>query len=892
MAKKPKQFEKIPPQDVEAEKALLGSLLIDKEAIVKVADLITEEDFYKETHQLIYRAILEIWDKREPIDILSVSSRLKEKKELKKIGGRAYLAELSNIVPTASHVVSYAEIVQKKAILRRIIQASQKINQLAYQEKEDTSQVLDRAEREIFSISQKYLKRNFVSLKDQLHDAFERIDHLHNGGKKFQGIPTGFADLDNVIAGFHPSDFILLAGRPSIGKSSLALDFARQAAVFHQVPVAVFSLEMSVEQIVDRFICAQANVNLWKMRTGNLPKNDQESFSRLSQALDDLSRAPIFIDDSPLVNVTEIRAKARRLQAEYGIKMLIIDYLQLMEGKTYRDNRVQEVSEISRSLKALARELKIPVIALSQLSRAPEKRTPAIPKLADLRESGCLTRDTLITRTDTGECIPIKTLAQRKKQIPFPIMAVEKNYRLTQHQMIKVFPSGRKEVFELKTRSGRKIKASSNHPFLKLEGWKKLEELKVGDYIALPRNLSVQKFKNPLSEEELILLAHLLGDGCILPKQPFHYTNAYKENIEIVERITEELFNIKSKTVKQKNWYHLYLPSPYRLSRKKHHPITNWFKKLGIGLVRSWKKQIPGAVFQCDNKYIALFLKHLWSTDGNLSWKHMPGRKSQTEIYYSTSSEILAEQVQHLLLRLGIWSSLRVIPSKKYRSMYGVYIEGSTEELKFLSRVGIADRRAKEIPSMINALKEVDPNPNTDIIPKQVWKLIIEPAKEKRGISWRKFCRAINTSYCGSSLFKSGLSRERLMRIYKTLKSPVIHNLAASDIYWDKLVSIKKLGVEEVYDATVEGAHNFVANDIIVHNSLEQDSDLVLFIYRKSMDRGIKKCPEEEKNIAEIHIGKHRHGPAGRVISLYFDQNTASFKNLESKLEDMPDAPF
>ncbi|MDD4996454.1 MAG: replicative DNA helicase [Patescibacteria group bacterium] len=386
---------KMPPQNIEAEEALLGSLLIDKEAIVRIADTMESDDFYKDIHQMIYRAMLEVWGKSEPIDILSVSNRLEEKKQLKIIGGRSYLASLSNSVPSSSHITSYAEIVKKKSTLRKLIKSSTETIQIAYQEEDDTAEVLDKAEQKLFSISQKYLKQNFVPLKDTLTEAFERIDELHKGEKIMRGIPTGFTDLDNVLAGLQPSELIILAARPSVGKSALALDIARQAAVYQKIPVGIFSLEMSKEQISDRIICSQANVSLWKLRTGHLSKSDDDGdFEKLGQTIGTLAEAPIFIDDSPMATPIEIRTKARRLQAEHGLGLLILDYLQLMEGGAgSNEGRVQEVSQISRSLKAIARELNIPVLALSQLSRAPEARTPSIPRLADLRESGSLEQD-------------------------------------------------------------------------------------------------------------------------------------------------------------------------------------------------------------------------------------------------------------------------------------------------------------------------------------------------------------------------------------------------------------------------------------------------------------------------------------------------------------------
>ena len=389
-----KEIEKLPPQNIEAEEALLGSLLIDNEAIFKVADLTKPDDFYKDVHKTIYEAILELWEKREPIDILSVANRLAEKNELENIGGRSYLISLANKVPTSSHVVSYAQIVEKKSSLRKLIKAASEITELAYKEEKETAKILDESEQRLFAISQKFIKRNFVSIRDVLGEAFERISQLSKGEKGLVGVPTGFIDLDSLIGCLQPSDLILIAARPSVGKSALALDFARNAAVYYKIPVGIFSLEMSTDQVIERLIAAQSNVNLWQMKTGKLSrKEDDGDFKKINQAISLLSDAPIFIDDSPVVNVNEIRTKARRLQLEHHIGLLIIDYLQLMESADSYRSRVEEVTEISRSLKALARELNIPVLALSQLSRATEARTPAIPKLSDLRDSGTLEQD-------------------------------------------------------------------------------------------------------------------------------------------------------------------------------------------------------------------------------------------------------------------------------------------------------------------------------------------------------------------------------------------------------------------------------------------------------------------------------------------------------------------
>lgn len=386
--------EKLPPQNIEAEQSVLGALLLDKDAIIRVADLLKPEDFYKDIHRSIFEAMLEVYANREPIDVVSLTNRLKERKMLEIVGGRGYLVELANIVPTSSHVVHYAHIVQRKATLRRLIAAASEITNIGYTETEDVHKILDRAEHSLFEVSQRYLKQNFIPIKSILTDAFDRIDELHRTKGKLRGVPTGFADIDNLLAGLQKSDLIVLAARPSVGKTSLALDICRSVATKSKVPVAIFSLEMSKEQLVDRLICAEAGVPLWKLRTGKLSESENEDdFPKIGHAMGELAETPIFIDDSAMSTIMEMRTKARRLQSEHGIGLIVVDYLQLLEGRANAENRVQQVAEITRGLKGIAKELNVPVLAVSQLSRATEMRTPPIPKLADLRESGTIEQD-------------------------------------------------------------------------------------------------------------------------------------------------------------------------------------------------------------------------------------------------------------------------------------------------------------------------------------------------------------------------------------------------------------------------------------------------------------------------------------------------------------------
>lgn len=382
---------KLPPQDIEAERPVLGALMLDKSAIIKVADLLTAEDFYNPHHTQIYQTIFELYEKNEPIDILSVANKLRDKKLLSEIGGSSYLSDLVAGVPTATHISYYAKRVKQKKVLRDLIKASAEINEQVFDASQDTEELLDEIEQKIFAISQRTRPQNFVHIKDELKDAYERIERLHQGERGLRGIPTGFDELDNYLSGLQRSDLIVLGSRPSLGKTSLCLDIARGAAIKHGIPVGIFSLEMSRDQVIDRIIAAEAQVALWKLRTGRL--RDESDFEMIRDSLDRLSKAPIFIDDSASANVIQLRSMARRLQIEHGLGLLVVDYLQLIQPRSQTDNMVQAMTEVSRGLKTLARELNVPILAAAQLSRAVEHRDVKIPRLADLRESGSIEQD-------------------------------------------------------------------------------------------------------------------------------------------------------------------------------------------------------------------------------------------------------------------------------------------------------------------------------------------------------------------------------------------------------------------------------------------------------------------------------------------------------------------
>ena len=385
---------RIPPQNIDAEMALLGSVMLRPEILIDILDILTAQAFYSDRHRKIFTGMMDLFQKGHPIDLLSLSTRLKEKTHLEQVGGSSYLTELINTVPSSTNAAHYASIVQKKYMMRRLIESAEDINSLGYDETSELDEVLDQAEKKIFDVTNYSSAHKFIELKDALGEAWERLDKLHKSKDEIRGVHTGFKALDDKLAGFQKSDLIILAARPSMGKTSLALDIARQTAIQHGTPVAIFSLEMSSQQLVDRMLAAESHVDAWKLRTGKLSVEDE--FGKIRDSLDRLSRAPIYIDDQPGNNILKMRSVARRLKSEKGLALIVVDYLQLMMPVTSKnnDNVVQQVTEISRGLKQLARELDVPVLALSQLSRAVEQRGGSgRPKLSDLRDSGSIEQD-------------------------------------------------------------------------------------------------------------------------------------------------------------------------------------------------------------------------------------------------------------------------------------------------------------------------------------------------------------------------------------------------------------------------------------------------------------------------------------------------------------------
>lgn len=645
------------------------------------------------------------------------------------------------------------------------------------------------------------------------------------------------------------------------------------AAGQQKLPVAVFSLEMSKEQLVQRILSSEAKIESNRLRSGRISQNEWEP---ISTAIGNLSELPLFIDDTPNITVTEIRSKVRRLQAEQGgtLGLVLLDYLQLMEGTS--DNRVQELSRITRSLKGLARELNVPIIALSQLSRGVEARTNKRPMMSDLRESGCLTGDSLVMLADTGVRVPIRELVGKSG---FTVWALnEATMQLEKAVVSNAFATGVKPVLRLQTRLGRAIRATGNHKFLTIHGWRRLDELKIGDRIALPRYVS-SPFIQSMDNAEIALLGHMIGDGCTLPRHVIQYTTREEDLANTVANLAIEVFGerIIPRICKERDWYQVYLPAAYHLTHNVRNPVTEWLDALGVFGLRSHQKFVPNQIFEQPQEAIALFLRHLWCTDGCI--KTGRGKCHYPSVYYASSSEKLARDVQSLLLRLGINARLFLSPQPgKGRAQHQVWVTGRPDLDKFIHLMGaVGNYKQQALTEIAEYIEIRSSNTNRDVIPRDVWKMYAVPAMQQFGLTTRQMQAQLGNLYCGTTLYKHNLGRERAFRLATIVKSDELALLSKSDIYWDEIASIEVDGEAEVYDLTVPALHNFVANDIIVHNSIEQDADLVIMLYRDEY----YNPDSPDRGIAEVIITKHRNGPTG-IIKLLFDAQFTSFRNLAS----------
>ncbi len=869
------EFDRTPPQAVEAEQSVLGAMMLSKDAIADVVEVIKPGDFYRPAHQIVYDAVLDLYARGEPADAVTVSAELTSNGQLNRVGGASYLHTLISMVPTAANAGYYAAIVADRATLRRLVTAGTRIVQMGYDASSGgndvlgtTDDVVDRAQAEIYDVTERRTSEDYVHIETLLQVTLDEIEKISSNGGIGTGIPTGFQQLDEITNGLHPGQMITVAGRPGSGKSTIALDFARSAAVKHQKPTAIFSLEMGKLEIMMRLFSAEAGVALQNMRSGHMTDTD---WRRLALRSSELAEAPLFIDDSPNLTMMEIRAKARRLRQRHDLQLIVIDYLQLMTSGKRVESRQQEVSEFSRSMKLLAKELDVPVVALSQLNRGPEQRTDKRPLLSDLRESGCLPASTRVWRADTGAEVSIGELhASGARDIT--VWALDRRLRMVPRPMTNVFSTGVKPVFQLRLASGRTVDATANHPFYTYDGWRDLGDLAVGDRVAITRRAPAPLEAVRWAEHEVVLLAHLLGDGSFVRNQPLRYASVDEANLAAVAAaakgfgvsgIRDEYPAARVSTLR--------LPAPFRLARGRRNPIVAWLDQLGLYDRRSHEKFVPAGIFGLPDDQLALFLRHLWATDGCV---HV-NAANVVRIYYASTSRRLADDVARLLTRFGITARIKTTHKAGYRDNYHVHVVGGEQQRVFLEQIGCYGARGDIVAKALPIVAPLRPNTNVDTLPDQVWDRVRQVLHERQ-MTHREFASAMSTQFCGSTLWKHAPSRARLARVAAVLDDADLDMLATNDVFWDKIVAIDPLGEQEVFDATVPGEHNFVADGVMVHNSIEQDSDLVLLVHRPDLYE-----PETERaGEADLIIAKHRNGPTATVA--------VAFQGRYSRFADMP----
>jgi replicative DNA helicase len=1006
-------FGRQPPQDLAAEQSVLGGMLLSKDAIADVLERLRPGDFYRPAHQNVYDAILDLYGRGEPADAVTVAAELDRRGLLRRIGGAPYLHTLISTVPTAANAGYYAGIVAEKALLRRLVEAGTRVVQYGYAgaEGSDVTEVVDRAQAEIYDVTERRLSEDFIPLEDLLQPTMDEIDAIASNGGLARGVPTGFTELDDVTNGLHPGQMIIVAARPGVGKalaldtplptptgwttmgnvavgdqllgadgqptrvvaatevmvgrpcyeiefsdgtvivadadhqwptgygirttaelrcgldsiaaagsiaryaerratatlmapvlqldavrrvrsvpvrcvevdntahlylagrgmvpthnSTLGLDFLRSCSIKHRLASVIFSLEMSKSEIVMRLLSAEAKIKLSDMRSGRMNDDD---WTRLARRMSEISEAPLYIDDSPNLTMMEIRAKARRLRQKADLRLIVVDYMQLMTSGKKFESRQVEVSEFSRNLKLLAKELEVPVVAISQLNRGPEQRTDKKPMLADLRESGCLTANTRILRADNGAEVSLGELIRTGER---PVVwSLDEQLRMVARPMTNVFPSGHKEVFRLRLASGREVEATGNHPFMTIDGWTSLEQLKVGDRLAVPRRVPEPVDTQRMADAEVILLAHMIGDGSCVKNQPIRYASIDEANLAAVT-ISAAHFGVTAirDDYPAARVTTLRLPAPYHLTHRRRNPIAAWLDELGLFGLRSHEKFVPQRLFALSNDQVALFLRHLWATDSSVRWEHVAG---QAKIYYASTSRRLVDDVAQLLLRLGVLAKISRVSKSGYRDCWQLYIDRADHQVRFLSSIDVYGMRGEAAREVLAKLNSRVGRPGTDTIPKEVWNKIA-PALAAKRVTHRELSAAMNSQFADATRrFAPG--RQRLHSVAMVLKDRAIHALATSDVFWDKIVEISSIGEHDVYDGTVPGTNNFVAQNILVHNSLEQDSDMVILLHRPdAFERDDPRGGE-----ADLIIAKHRNGPT-KTVTVAHQLHLSRFANM------------
>jgi replicative DNA helicase len=808
---------RVPPHNLEAEQSLLGAMLLSEHAVSAVATVVQADDFYKPAHRHVFDAIQALYAAGRGVDPLTVAEELDRVGLLDSVGGAATLVSLQASTPAITNAEHYAKIVEDKALLRRLITAANDVAELGYSPLDDIEKTVDSAESLIFSVAQRRNSDTLAPLSPLLDRSLEQLEALYERGDAITGTPTGYTDLDHLLAGLQPGALVVVGARPAMGKTALALGMAGHAAVREQLPVLFFSLEMGHLELTQRLIAAEARIDAGKLRTGRLTDAD---WTKITKAMGRLGEATLWIDDNPALTVMEIRAKARRLQDKLDTKlgMIVVDYLQLMQGRTSAESRQVEVAEISRGLKVLARELETPVVALSQLSRQLELRADKRPILADLRESGCLTAATRVLRADTNTEVTLGELL-RSGERDVPVWSLDDDWKLVPATMSHAFPSGTKPAFRMRLASGRQVEATANHPFRTVAGWARLDELTPGSRIAVPRSLG--RPDRPASLAAVLEECDACGAGGAA---------------RVEGAALEELVDVAARS-----------------------------------------GRLPTRVDSLDDADLATVVAALFGRVGSLGVGSLRGRP-HVRLFATSRHRQLVDRLQLLLLRFDVQSRITDVGTGS-RSRWRLWIHGAAHQRRFLTEVGVTGARGARVAEALAALEGVETNPNVDTVPCEVRDLVLVEL-DRLGMTHRQLAAALGEQYCGGYLLGTearprASSRERLARIAEAVDSKDLAAIATSDVLWDEVVAVEPIGPVEVFDATVIGTHNFVANGIVVHNSIEQDADVVMFLYRDE----VYHADTSDKDTAEVIVAKHRSGRTG-VCRLVFLDYCTLFANM------------
>jgi replicative DNA helicase len=826
---------RVPPHSIEAEQSVLGGLLLDNHAFDKIADFLREEDFYRYDHRLIYQHIQRLIERSHPADVITVFESLSGAGKADEVGGLPYLNDLAQSTPSAANIRRYAEIVRDRSVLRRLVSVTDEIAESAFNTQgKETSTLLDEAESKVFAIAEEGARgsQGFVEIQPLLTQVVERIDELYHrdNPNDITGVPTGFADLDTKTSGLQPGDLIIVAGRPSMGKTSFALNIGEFVAIEHGLPVAVFSMEMGGSQLAMRMLGSVGRLDQHKVRTGRLADDD---WPRLTHAIQKMQDAQLYIDETPALNSLELRARARRLSRQCGkLGLIIIDYLQLMSSSRAGENRATEISEISRSLKALAKELNVPVIALSQLNRSLEQRPNKRPVMSDLRE--CVTGDTLVNLTD-GRRVPIRELVGSEPRV----WAVTPAGGIVAAHSDRVWRVGVRPVFRVSMASGRSIRATGEHRLLADGGWARVKDLKQGMRIGLAREIPDAEDPEKWSEAGLTVLGHLMAAGHYQNHQPIRYCTANAANCATLEQAVRE-FGSTCKTQPASGERHQVLVTG---NGTRWHPagVKQWLRDIGILGQRPHEKELPKDLFRLANRQLGRLLAHLWAAGGTVSERATPGGGSH-RISFSCYSLPLARDVAALLMRLGILARLTTVIDAHGRPIQMVDIAGAEAQRLFFEKVlGVSSAGVS----------------------------LGEPAPGAAGSAGSGETRRSQASRGPQSASARAPDLE-------LVAVPAIEP-GSRPVIWDPVVRIEPAGEEEVYDLTVPGIESWLADGIVSHNSgaIEQDADVILFIYRDE----VYNPDSQDKGTAEIIIGKQRNGPIG-TLRLTFIGAYTKFENF------------